>query len=216
MSQGILIVDQNGTRYPNMHILEIYKDRKNSSWYNDETFLCVFDNKNNLVQYYDFCSGLRLVQDEKNMTIYINKNDLVSGKWILFATKNNNNNEKKTIKVEGFYESDKFLNNQVVEYNPENCASGEITLNKERKERLGICMSCPLLNIENMRCTINDRIVLDLTKYENEYCPEEKWGNKEEVLKKNIENGNITDTVKIDQQEQKEFEKELEEYLKGL
>ena len=72
-----------------MGIVKIYRDEPNTTWVNDETFLCVFNSENVLIADYNFCSGLKIMQNDKDMTIFINDIDLPSGKWILFATKIN-------------------------------------------------------------------------------------------------------------------------------
>lgn len=200
-----------------MHITNIYSDEINTQWKDDETFLCMFDQNNNLVVYYDLCSGLRLVQDEEKMTVYINNSDLSPGKWIFFGTKTKvigNNLIKEKIKIEGF--SEYGTNHKFKKIRSQNkCTSQETVSEKEQKERISICNSCPFFDKNNMVCKENDRIVLDLTRYKYEYCPKEKWGNKEEVMKKLSENA-IINIPQINQKEQQEFEKELEEYLKGL
>ena len=206
-----------------MGIVEIYKDEPDTVWVNDETFLCVFNNENVLIADYDFCSGLKIMQNNKNMTIFINDIDLPSGKWILFATKiNTQDNLRETIKVEGFKEGEVAAK----EFNEEgpwlnNCSPDEQVSKEEREERISICTECPFFNSADMICTINNRIVLESTKYKGLLCPKGKWGDQEtmdRMLKEGLANGDIMMPVgeTIDKQDQSDFEADLEEFLKGL
>ena len=206
-----------------MGIVEIYKDEPNTVWVNDETFLCVFNNENVLIADYDFCSGLKIMQNNKNMTIFINDIDLPSGKWILFATKiNTQDNLRETIKVEGFKEGEVAAK----EFNEEgpwlnNCSPDEQVSKEEREERISICTECPFFNSADMICTINNRIVLESTKYKGLLCPKGKWGDQEtmdRMLKEGLANGDIMMPVgeTISKQDQSDFEADLEEFLKGL
>jgi hypothetical protein len=202
-----------------MGIIELYKDSPNTLWQNDETFLCVFDEKENLIADYDLCTGLKLMQGEKDMTIYINEDDLVSGKWILLATKTkiiDGEHIKTKIRANGFKEEGGSLD-IFKENDPwsKNCGSQDYVSRQERERRLSICKGCPLFNKDDMLCSINNQIVLQTTKYQNEYCPEDKWGNKEDVFQRLAENGLIP-RIEIDKEEQDRFESELEEYFKGL
>lgn len=197
-----------------MEIIEIYKDSIECLWHNDETFLCVFDENNNLIADYDLCNGLRLLQKDREIIIYVNDFDFVSGKWILFATKStkiNGEYVKEKIKVSG--KNLNGSNNKEIKEKGAigKCFPGEYVSVEEREERLLVCKECPLFDKENMTCSVNDKIVLESTKYKYEYCPEERWGNKEASLEKD---GIIM--PQINEQEQEDFEKELEEYLKGL
>ena len=206
-----------------MGIVEIYKDEPNTVWVNDETFLCVFNNENVLIADYDFCSGLKIMQNNKNMTIFINDRDLPSGKWILLATKINiEENLKEKIKVEGFKEGEvtaKVFSDE----GPwlDNCGPDERVSREEREERISICTECPFFNSADMICTINNRIVLESTKYKGLLCPKGKWGDQEtmdRMLKEGLANGDIMMPVgeTIDKQDQSDFEADLEEFLKGL
>lgn len=194
-----------------MNILELHSDKPNTVWVDSETFLCVFDENNNLVIDYDFFTGLRLLQKDNEITIYMHDEDLVSGNWTLFATKIDEQQKKTTAKIKGEKKehSDKkiILDGRPWDYP---YSTQEYVSRKEREERLSICKSCPFFDIENMTCKVDGGIVLDKTKYLYTYCPEEKWGDKAAVIEKFTRNGRI-----IDEQEQQKFEKELEEYLKG-
>ena len=206
-----------------MGIVEIYKDEPNTVWVNDETFLCVFNNENFLIADYDFCSGLKVMQNDKSMTIFINDSDLPSGKWILFATKINiKENLKEKIKVEGFKEGE-VKAKVFSEKGPwlDNCSSDDQVSKKEREERILICTECPFFNLSDMTCTVSNRIVLESTKYKGLLCPKGKWGDeetKQRMLKEGLESGDIIMPVGdiISQNDQLDFENELEEFLKGL
>jgi len=206
-----------------MGIVEIYKDEPNTVWVNDETFLCVFNNENVLIADYDFCSGLKIMQNNKNMTIFINDSDLPSGKWILLATKINiEENLKEKIKVESFKEGEvtaKVFSDE----GPwlDNCGPDERVSREEREERISICTECPFFNSADMICTINNRIVLESTKYKGLLCPKGKWGDQEtmdRMLKEGLESGEIVmpNAIVIDEQDQSNFEADLEDFLKGL
>ena len=206
-----------------MGIVEIYKDEPNTVWVNDETFLCVFNNENVLIADYDFCSGLKIMQNNKNMTIFINDRDLPSGKWILLATKINiEENLKEKIKVEGFKEGEvtaKVFSDE----GPwlDNCGPDERVSREEREERISICTECPFFNSIDMICTVNNRIVLESTKYKGLLCPKGKWGDQETIdrmVKEGLESGEIVmpNAIMIDEQDQSNFEADLEDFLKGL
>jgi len=194
-----------------MGIIELYSDNVDTVWNDQKTFLCVLDEKNNLIADYDFRTGLKLVKDDKKITIYINDNDLVPGKWILFVTKIYEEKQSKTIKVEG-NKKGVFKERVFEEERPWDFGySNQIHVSrKEREERLSVCKSCQFFKINDMTCKIDRENVLDKTKHLDKYCPEEKWGDKEAVIKKISRSATI-----IYNENQKEFELELEEYLKG-
>jgi hypothetical protein len=199
-----------------MGIVRIYRDEPNTTWLNDETFLCVFNSQNVLIADYDFCSGLKIMQNDKDMTIFINDIDLPSGKWILFATKINiESNLKERIKAEGFKEGEVAVK-EFNEKGPwlDNCSSDELVPKEEREERLLICAECPLFDLTSMRCTVSDRIVLESTKYKNVICPQRKWGDFDNL----VASGQVANptTTTIDKQDQLDFEADLEDFLKGL
>lgn len=199
-----------------MGIVKIYRDEPNTTWLNDETFLCVFNSEDVLIADYDFCSGLKIMQNDKDMTIFINDSDLPSGKWILFATKiNTQDNLRERLKVEGFKEG-KIVPQEFNEEGPwlDNCGPDERVPKEERKERLSICIECPLFDSLNMRCTVNNTIVLESTKYKNVICPEKKWGDFDNFITSN--QVAISPATTIDKQDQLDFESDLEEFLKGL
>jgi hypothetical protein len=203
-------------------IIEIYKDAAGTMWQNDETFLVVLDSQNKLLRDYDFCTGLRLMQDDNEMTAYINDEDLLSGNWIFLGTKLDENFIKYRVKSEGVKEGG-FIYKKFTDPNPwENCGPGIKVSREKREERLSICKLCPQFNQEDMTCSLDGRIVLEATKYENLYCPEGKWGDKEILEQQNIAEraarGDIIlpEQDKIQPTEQEIFEQELEDFLKGL
>jgi hypothetical protein len=206
-----------------MNIINIHKDSLNTMWQNNETFLCVFDEDNKLIADYDFCTGLKLIQNETEMTIYIDNSDLVPGRWVLFATKvleNNNELIKEKIEVEGIKSGNPVPRTFSEEYPwSVNCGPGNHVSRKEREERLDICKSCPLFDLEKMICTVDQKKVLHSTKFENSYCPENKWGDMKKVFAE--ASGKPSDIImpigtQIDPEEQENFEAELEEFLEGL
>jgi hypothetical protein len=207
-----------------MSTINIYKDKANTVWENDETFLCVFDNNNNLISYYDFCTGLKLMQDDKEMTIFINSDDLALGKWTFFGTKvvvKNKKELKEKVKVDGIKNEKPQNNAKIYSWPNENCGPGKFVSKKEREERISICKQCPLFDLQNITCTINEKIILKTTKYEHEYCPKEKWGDKDRIMANHAASAKaqgifVPNPVQIDAQEQADFEAELEGYLKGL
>lgn len=143
-----------------MNIVEIYKQPSNVIWYDEKTFLFVFDDNEKQIADYDLSSGLKLMTDGKNIIIFINDDDLIPGKWKFFGTKmvkKNNKLAQEKVYAEGYKEGE-YLDR---EYNPKN--------------------------------------VWNDPKHET---------NDDTVIKQER-------TVMINE-EQHQFEKELEEYLRGL
>lgn len=206
-----------------MKNIEIYKDSVETMWKDSETFLCVFDSKNNLLADYDFCTGLKLMQDENDITVFIKEEDLISGRWVFFGTKVNKDFLSEKIKINGKKEG----NLETIEFTEgypwsNNCGPGKYTSRKERQERVSVCMSCPLFDSKNMTCTVDETLILQSTKYQDKFCPEGKWGDKEsvmaEILEDALDNGDIImpKGEKIRPEEQENFEEELDKYLEGL
>lgn len=202
-----------------MSTVNIYKDKSETIWQNDETFLCVFDVDNNLIAEYDFCTGLRLMQNDKEMTVYINDDDLVPGKWVFLATKaipiDGGGYSGEKIRTEGIKEGNEGYRefNSEFPWNTENSGSGKYVSREEREQRVSVCKLCPLFDSKNVTCTADGKNVLKITKYENEYCPEEKWGNKEKFL---VERGLIVGPQEVSEEDQADFETELDKFLEGL
>lgn len=214
-----------------MNTINIYKYKSYANLKIDEVFLCVFDNNNNLIANYDLATGLYTLVKDGQLTICINDNDLVSGKWVFFATEVKKTNEQisyEKIKING----SKKGKTKKIEYKDEYPWNNETWIpaleyvsRKEREERLSICKSCPFFNLENMTCDIDGKIVLESTKFKYQYCPENKWGNQEETLQyrpefmPHIQENEANDIIMKNSQkdmEQKQFEDEFEEFLKGL
>ena len=205
-----------------MEKIEIYKDIAENMWKDEETFLCVFDENNNLLADYDFCTGLKLMQDGEDIVVFIKDEDLISGQWIFFGTKVNKDLTLEKIKVsgkkDGFPKAIEFIDKEP--WNS-NCASGNYTSRQEREERLSICKSCPLFDSLNITCKVDDKIVLQSTKYEDSFCPEEKWGSKKAfmTLMANIaKSGDIImpEGAVGPLNDQASFEEDLDRYLEGL
>ena len=209
-------MEQNGIRWHKVSIIELYSDNLKTIWHNNDTFLCVFDDKNNLIADYDLKTGLKLMKNDKKMTIYINDDDLIAGRWTLFVTKIYEENKTQKTKIEGKKEGDTkkrfFKEDRPWDTNYSNQQHVSV---KERERRLSICKSCSFFNIGDMTCEIDKSIALEDTKYLDKYCPEDRWENKEEVLQRLTENGTMP-KIEINQEEQSQFESELEEYFKGL
>ena len=206
-----------------MNNIEIYKETIETMWKDSETFLCVFDNKNNLIADYDFCTGLKLMQDEKDITIFIKDEDLIAGKWVFFGTKVSKDFLSEKIKINGRKKgSPKTI--EYSEQNPwsNNCGPGNHTSRQERQKRVSVCVSCPLFDSKNMTCTVDETLILESTKYEDKFCPEGKWGEKELVMAKMLEDALdrgdiiIPKGEKIIPEEQENFEEELDRFLKGM
>lgn len=202
-----------------MSTVNIYVDKANTVWQNDETFLCVFDIDNNLIAEYDFCTGLRLMQNDQNMTIYINDDDLVAGKWAFIATKSipveGGGYLGEKIRVEGFKEGEEGYRefNSQFPWNNANSGPGKYVSRQEREQRVSVCKLCPLFDSKNITCTVDDKNILKITKYENEFCPEEKWGDKQKFL---AERGLTPESQASSQEEQADFEADLDKFLEGL
>jgi hypothetical protein len=212
-----------------MEIVELYSDKPDTIWHNQKTFLCVFDEENNLIADYDFKTGLRLIKSDTELTIYIHDSDLIPGRWVLFVKTMYDEEFLETIKIEGSKnksEKDEEIyikENIFKEKRPWDYGySDQLHVSREeREERLSICKSCPFFNIEDMTCEVDGSIVLNTTKNANLFCPEEKWGDVERIKREHaahfIEKGEVDPGGnRVDPEEQKMFEEELEEYLKGL
>lgn len=217
-------MDQSGIRLINMNIIEITKQDSSTIWHDGKTFLVVFDENNNQIADYDFSTGLQILQDEDSITIFITDEDIVPGSWKFFGTKIISINDKiyeekvfcsgesfGSYRKRSFSEKDPWNKRRVF---------GEYVSFSEREERMDICRSCPLFNKTDGTCSVNGNLVIETTKNKYSFCPEEKWGNKEEVVNKmslSPEGDIITpEPIIIDEKDQEKFEDELEEYLRGL
>lgn len=224
MNQDIQIVDQNGIRLLKMNIIEIYRENISTVWHDGKTFLLVFDDNNKEIADYDFSTGLKLLQDGNIVIVFIDDKDLVPGNWKFFGTKiiqKENRIIEEKIEVYGKKEG-KSKKRNYLEKDPwnKNRVVGEYVSSKEREKRIEICRSCPLFSHLDGTCLVNGNIVIELTKEKYSYCPEEKWGDKEKAIEfiSSYPEGDIImpEGTFIDQEDQENFEKELDEYLKGL
>lgn len=202
-----------------MSIIEIYKDVPTTMWQNDETYLCVFDDDGNLVADYDFCTGLKLLLREDELIVYINDDDLLSGRWEFFATKVAEDFSVDYVKAEGRKDGDSGQL-PVLKDNPwDGCMPGVHVTKTERDERLDICKACPFFDITEMMCTVNRRVVLETTKHKYQFCPEGKWGDAEAAQQAAVDaQGELAQPIGkvFDPDEQADFEAELERFLEGL
>lgn len=207
-------------------MITICKQPLQTVWHDGKTFLCVFDKNNKQIADYDFSSGLKLIQDGNNMTVFIYDKDLVPGRWEFFGTKIVQKNDKlieEKIKIKGNKNGKPFIRKYDTE-NPWNNRGGlfnEYVSSSEREKRIKICRSCPLFVNLDGTCSINGDLVIETTKQKYRYCPEEKWGNKKESNEKaasQVPQGDIrmSHLIVPNPNEQEDFENELEEYLKGL
>ena len=182
---------------------------------NDESFLWVFDGAGELVADYDFCTGLRLMGNDSAMTVYVFDEELVPGAWVLLLTTADENFAITRERIEGFKEG-KPRKRVMPERPWDGCGPGARTTNVERRRRLAVCTSCPLLDKDTMTCTSSGKPVLDVTTRATEYCPEDYWKSKTTVMEavgaQAVADGQVpvpSPTV-IDAEDQKKFEQELD------
>lgn len=216
MNQDTQIADRHGIGQDDMKIIEIYRTQKNTIWNDSSTYLIVFDKKGNQIEDYDFYTGLKMIEENNEIIIFIEDENLVSGVWKFFGTKIKII-ESKTIKEnvfsEGFKDGNKKNRNFLKEspWNTYNTSIKYVSFN-ERKKRIKICRSCPFFVNSTGECLSDGKNVIQSTKIEKSYCPEQKWGNKEKSQTV------IQDEKKVDtilKENQKEFEDELDKYLKN-
>ena len=73
-----------------------------------------------------------------------------------------------------------------------------------------------------MTCTLNDRLVTNSTTLREQFCPEDKWGNKQQAMAEGIQRAldtgklEIPDNLNVGQEDQAQFEEELTQFLEGL
>lgn len=214
MNQDTQIVEQNGIRGVNMSIIKIYESEKNTIWHDGKTFLSVFDKKNKQIADYDFSTGLKIIQDEDMMTIFINSEDLVSGRWKFFGTKVEQIDGailEKRVEADGV-ENEVAISRVYAEKDPwnKNRLDTKYVSVQEREKRIDICRSCKFFNSEIGECKVNDVLMVEMTKHKVSYCPKFKWGNKEKSQEI------LTDATRVDEEirkEQDKFNEDLEKYL---
>lgn len=207
-----------------MKIIEIYKDKSSTIWNDAKTYLAVFSDSGEMIADYDFSSGIKILQDDDTITLFITEKDLVPGNWKFFGTKVIQKNEKnieEKVQSSGKLEGER-RKRVYAEKHPWDTrrVQGEYVSAEERESRIGICKSCPFFVSENGTCSVNENFVIESTKNVYSFCPEEKWGDKKSVIEKMsaYPEGDIIlpEAVVIAEEEQSDFEAELEEYLKGL
>jgi hypothetical protein len=207
-----------------MKIVEICKQPKDVVWNDDKTFLCIFDNNGNQIEDYDFYSGLRLMLDGNYIKIFIHDEDLVSGKWKFFGTKSFQK-DGKTVEEKVFFSGEKIEKNIKRKYenkNPWGITRGvkdQYVSAQEREKRMGVCRKCPMFVNFDGTCSVDGSLSILETKKRYSYCPEEKWGNKKksiEKMKSEYPSDIINYNVNVDPTDQKNFEDELEEYLRRI
>jgi len=221
MNQDIHTQEQNGIGLFNMKIVEICEEDLSTIWNDSKTFLLVFDEKNKQIADYDFSNGLNLLQKENSLVVFFNEEDIVPGKWKFVGTKIIEKNKKifeETVEVFG-EKSGKYTVKKNKNPWKENRTWGEYISFEEREKRIKICRNCEFFNQLDGVCSINNVFVLEFTKHKYYYCPENKWGDKEESEKyatqKFYNDSSLLKNVTINEQDQQNFESELEEYLKG-
>lgn len=209
-----------------MSIVKLHTVPKGDYIKNDETSLCVFDPNGNLMADYDFCTGLHILGSENGLTIYINDDDLIPGSWVLLLTTMNENFEPTVRRVEGFKEGTSKQREFSTDYPWADCGPNPSVTKDVRQHRLSTCMSCSFLDLGTMACIITNKPVLDTTTIPREYCPEDFWGDKQQVIDVNNEqamaDGIVPDAVPsavgvtITPEDQAQFEAELEDFFGGL
>lgn len=203
-----------------MSIVELHSVPKDTVLSSSRTFLTVVDDSGALVADYSLCTGLRLLQDEDNWIVYINEADLVPGTWTLFL--DTTDEAESPQRVTGVKEGDP-VPRLLPEFPWSNCGTVPRVSNNERSSRLAVCQSCPLFEQDTMACGQSGKFVLDVTTRDDEFCPQELWGDKEAVLQarvdKAIADGNVpepdTSTGSISAEDQQAFEAELAAFLEG-
>jgi hypothetical protein len=202
-----------------MKMIEIYKERMPIIWNDSKTFLVVFDENGNQVADYDFSNGLQILQDDQNIVIFVNSEDILPGKWKFFGTKSVQKNGKifeESVFSFGEKEGDKKNNIEEDVWQKKRVWGNYVSF-AEREKRINICRKCDFFNQENGICLANDVLVLEFSKHKYYYCPEGKWGSKEDFDKYYSEispDDIIMPAGTVTAEDQEDFEKELERYLK--
>lgn len=203
-----------------MSIVALHALPKNTTLNGSGTFLTVVNDAGDLIADYSLCTGLRLMQEENNWVVYINDHDLVPGKWTLFVDPLEEGVPSQ--KVVGVKHGDP-ASRLLPEFPWSNCGTVPRVSSAERASRLAVCQSCPLFDAETMKCGESGKYLLDATTRDDEFCPQELWGDKEAVLQarvdKAIADGNVpepdTSTGSISAEDQQAFEAELAAFLEG-
>jgi len=194
--------------------IKIYSDNKSFMWSNNETLLFVADRDGRLVADYDLCSGLKLMSEGDNITMYVDNDDMVSGNWTLLANKYSEDFPVEKIVVHGRNETGSSTRTFDSETPWKNCGSGFFVTRQEREQRLDLCKECPFFNTKDMTCDVDDNPVLKTTKEKDGLCPKNKWGDRQRINDEIEARGGITyENTVIDQTDQTAFEEELAIFL---
>lgn len=189
-----------------------YKSDDNLMWNDQETYLCVYDKNNIQIADYDFDTGLRLMIKNGSIHIYINDEQLVSGRWEFFGNLGN-----KPVRSSGNKNGDVTIR-QYPDLDPwrfDHRPGTYITV-PEREKRIDICRTCPMFTKEGM-CKVNGMLAIERTKMRIGFCPEGKWGDADDAqsaYEEEFVNGPIKQD--FDPEEQEDFNAEFDDFLKGL
>lgn len=203
-------------------MIEIYEYDNDPSlaWNDQQTYLCVYDKKNIQIADYDFDTGIKLMLSENKIKVYIEDSNLVTGDWTFFGVlstiKNGKIVDRQEIEISGSEQgtaSSRIYDDNDpwrFDYRP-----GTYILASEREQRISICRTCPFFNRKGF-CESNNTLAIERTKMKIGFCPEGKWGSEAEAAEayqKEFVGENAVASIANDQ---KEFEAELEQFLKGL
>lgn len=204
-----------------MRIVDLHTTPENTMIKNDETFLWVRDETGAVIADYDFCTGLRLIQRDEGLTIYVNDSDLVPGSWTLSVTTLDANAEPSLTTTWGTKDGVPAPRDLSSDNPWDGCAPGEHVSVVERDRRLSLCKSCPLLDSESLTCSVSGKPVFDTTTRVDQFCPEDLWGNKQDVLAvvaaQALADGSVAPRIgpAFESEEQAQFESELDQFLEG-
>lgn len=203
-----------------MAIIEIYKEKNPVIWNDSKTFLAVFDDKGNQIEDYDFSTGLQILQDGQNIVVFVNDEDIVPGEWKFFGTKSIQKDGKifeESVYSFGKKEGDKKNKLDDDPWNKKRTWGNYVSL-AEREKRIGICKKCDFFSQQDGTCSVNDVLVIEFTKHQYYYCPEGKWGSKEDFDRHyselSADNILMPGGFSIEEKDQEDFEKEFDEYIR--
>lgn len=205
-----------------MSVLELHTIPVDALIRNDASSLCVFDPAGELVADYDFCTGLRLLISVDGITVYVNDDDLVPGRWVLLLSLLDDG-QPRVDRVEGFKAGPPAGRHFVIDYPWADCGPGERLSAAVRQARLLVCEGCEFLDVAAMTCEKSGKAVLDATTRAREFCPEDYWGDKQQVVDAINEqaqaDGIVPEAVPtaiITAEDQAAFEVELDAFLGGM
>jgi len=217
MNQDIPTAAVHGGGRDDMKTVNIYESAKNTIWNEGKTFLIVFDENGDQIEDYDLATGLKIIQDDKKSTIFINDEDLVSGTWKFFGTRAREISPaviEEKVESEGFKEKGEPVWPSVNEdpWTGRRVFGSFVSLSK-RNERIDICRSCPFFIKTIGECSVDGKSVIESTKQKNSYCPVEKWGDKKDSII-SMKPGGVQEAAWL-REDQKDFDDDLEEYFKS-